>query len=87
MANIGRISQVIGPVVDVNFENATDGLPNILDALEVTKANGEKIILECLDVAVSDPACFDFLRKRLLPEGFEECGLGFRHGTLHRRIM
>jgi len=30
MSNVGKISQVIGPVVDVRFE--TDGsLPNILD--------------------------------------------------------
>ena len=37
----GKISQVIGPVVDVSFENGTK-LPNILDALEVTKENGNR---------------------------------------------
>ncbi|MDQ3289845.1 MAG: F0F1 ATP synthase subunit beta [Bacteroidota bacterium] len=47
MANIGRITQVIGPVVDVSFSGENSKLPNILDALEVTKANGQKIILEC----------------------------------------
>src|SRR5918998_4377097 len=47
MANIGRITQVIGPVVDVSFSGENSKLPNILDALEVTKANGHKIILEC----------------------------------------
>lgn len=42
----GKISQVIGAVVDVRFdENVT--LPNIYDALEVTKENGEILILEC----------------------------------------
>jgi len=41
----GRVSQVIGPVVDVYFENDAD-LPNIYDALEVTNAAGIKIILE-----------------------------------------
>ena len=46
MANIGRITQVIGPVVDVSFSGENSKLPNILDALEVTKANGQKIILE-----------------------------------------
>ena len=47
MANIGRITQVIGPVVDVSFSGENSKLPNILDALEVTKANGQKIVLEC----------------------------------------
>ncbi|WP_114781388.1 F0F1 ATP synthase subunit beta [Botryobacter ruber] len=47
MANIGRITQVIGPVVDVSFVGENIKLPNILDALEVTKDNGQKVILEC----------------------------------------
>ena len=44
MANIGKITQVIGPVVDVSFEGGK--LPNILDALELTKDNGQKVVLE-----------------------------------------
>ena len=47
MANIGRITQVIGPVVDVSFETAEAKLPNILDALTVTKGDGSTIVLEC----------------------------------------
>ncbi|RYG51763.1 MAG: F0F1 ATP synthase subunit beta [Chitinophagaceae bacterium] len=47
MANIGKITQVIGPVVDVSFTGEGSTLPNILDALVVTKANGQKIVLEC----------------------------------------
>jgi F-type H+-transporting ATPase subunit beta len=47
MANIGRITQVIGPVVDVSFDGEGSKLPNILDALEVTKENGTKVVLEC----------------------------------------
>ncbi|HEY4652262.1 MAG TPA: F0F1 ATP synthase subunit beta [Pontibacter sp.] len=47
MANIGRITQVIGPVVDVSFAGDNTKLPNILDALQVTKDNGQVIILEC----------------------------------------
>ena len=46
-ANIGNITQVIGPVVDVRFSTEGQDLPNILDALEVTKSSGEKVILEC----------------------------------------
>ncbi len=45
--NIGKIAQVIGPVVDVRFDLAGGTLPNILDALEIVKENGQKIILEC----------------------------------------
>jgi F-type H+/Na+-transporting ATPase subunit beta len=42
----GRIAQIIGPVVDVAFdENVT--LPNIYDALEVENNDGNKIVLEC----------------------------------------
>ncbi len=44
--NIGKITQVIGPVVDVSFENS-ERIPSILDALEVLKPNGQKVILEC----------------------------------------
>jgi len=43
----GKISQVIGPVVDVRFSTGDNELPNILDALEVTKATGETVVLEC----------------------------------------
>ncbi|MCJ8166489.1 F0F1 ATP synthase subunit beta [Pontibacter sp. E15-1] len=46
MANIGRITQVIGPVVDVSFVGDNIKLPNILDALQVTKENGQVIVLE-----------------------------------------
>src|SRR5690554_4579954 len=44
-ANIGKITQVIGPVVDVSFENHSH-MPSILDALEVIKPNGQKVVLE-----------------------------------------
>lgn len=47
MANIGKITQVIGPVVDVAFDGQGAKLPNILDALEVTKGDGTKVVLEC----------------------------------------
>src|SRR5215213_3698425 len=47
MKNIGKIVQVIGPVVDVSFDQEGAILPNILDALEIIKENGQKVILEC----------------------------------------
>ncbi len=42
----GSILQVIGPVVDVSFENV-EMLPNIYEALEVTNDLGNVIVLEC----------------------------------------
>ena len=41
----GKISQVIGPVVDVKFEKDVV-LPSIYDALVVLKADGTKVVLE-----------------------------------------
>ena len=46
MANVGKIKQIIGPVVDISFEAAGSKLPNILSALQVTRDNGQKVILE-----------------------------------------
>ncbi len=47
MANIGKVTQVIGPVIDVSFEAEGAKLPKILNALQVTKDNGQVVILEC----------------------------------------
>ncbi|WP_345948439.1 MULTISPECIES: F0F1 ATP synthase subunit beta [unclassified Mucilaginibacter] len=45
MPNIGKISQIIGPVVDVSFSDDAH-LPKIYDALQITKSNGQKVVLE-----------------------------------------
>jgi F-type H+-transporting ATPase subunit beta len=45
MANIGHIKQVIGPVVDVSFPNEAS-LPEIFNALEIKRENGEVLVLE-----------------------------------------
>ncbi|MFZ4413801.1 MAG: F0F1 ATP synthase subunit beta [Bacteroidales bacterium] len=42
----GKISQIIGAVIDVTFEQESS-IPNIYDALEITKDDGEVIVLEC----------------------------------------
>lgn len=47
MANSGKITQVIGPVVDVAFDEPGSKLPNILDSLEVVKTDGTRVVLEC----------------------------------------
>ncbi len=46
MANIGHVKQVIGPVVDVSFEAEGSVLPEIHHALEITRSNGEVLVLE-----------------------------------------
>jgi len=43
----GKISQIIGAVVDVSFHGEKVKLPNILDAMEVTRPDGVKVVLEC----------------------------------------
>ena len=43
---VGKIAQVIGPVVDVSFDLAGGKLPSILDALEIVRSGDSKIILE-----------------------------------------
>ena len=42
----GRISQIIGAVVDVTFDDGAQ-LPDIYDALSVKRPDGTEIILEC----------------------------------------
>jgi len=44
MSNIGKIKQIIGAVVDVSF--ADSSLPDILNALEIQRKDGSKLILE-----------------------------------------
>jgi F-type H+-transporting ATPase subunit beta len=41
----GKVSQVIGPVVDVSYDNGAE-LPTIFDALEVIKKDGTRVVLE-----------------------------------------
>lgn len=41
----GKVSQVIGPVVDISFEHGVK-LPNILDAVIATKENGQTVVME-----------------------------------------
>ncbi|MDP5043867.1 MAG: F0F1 ATP synthase subunit beta, partial [Leeuwenhoekiella sp.] len=46
MSNVtGKVSQIIGPVVDVEFASIAD-LPKIYDSLEITRADGSLLVLE-----------------------------------------
>jgi F-type H+/Na+-transporting ATPase subunit beta len=42
--NIGKVVQVIGPVVDIKFES--ENLPSIYNAIEIKTANGETLVVE-----------------------------------------
>jgi F-type H+-transporting ATPase subunit beta len=44
--NIGKVAQVIGPVVDVDFSAEGSVLPRILDALTIARPDGTKLVLE-----------------------------------------
>ncbi len=43
----GKVSQIIGPVIDVTFENNENGLPDIYDSLEIKRTDGSTLVLEC----------------------------------------
>ncbi len=47
MPNIGKIAQIIGPVIDVTFDGQGSALPRIYDALYVSRPNGQRVVLEC----------------------------------------
>ena len=42
----GKVSQIIGPVVDVEFEGEDNALPMIYDSLVIKKEDGSSLILE-----------------------------------------
>ena len=44
--NKGKVSQVIGPVVDVEFSGEGATLPKIYDALNIVRKNGTVLVLE-----------------------------------------
>ena len=45
--NTGKISQIIGPVVDVSFEKQGFEMPDIFDALEIKRDDGSVLVVEC----------------------------------------
>jgi F-type H+-transporting ATPase subunit beta len=44
--NIGYISQVIGPVIDVSYEATGNSVPKIYEALKITRLDGKALIVE-----------------------------------------
>ena len=47
MANIGKVKQIIGPVVDVSFSGENSTVPAILNAMVIKRENGTDLVLEC----------------------------------------
>ena len=45
--NTGKISQIIGAVVDVSFEKQGIAMPEIYDALEIKRDDGTILVVEC----------------------------------------
>ncbi len=45
--NTGKIVQIIGPVVDVCFNQGEDMLPKIYDAMEIIRPGNTSLIIEC----------------------------------------
>ena len=72
----GKISQIIGAVIDVQFDEHKT-LPNIYEALEIVKDNGEKIILECeQDIGENTMRCIAMESTDGLRRGMEVSALG-----------
>ncbi len=45
--NIGKVVQVIGPVVDISFDKEGSELPKIYDALEIVREGTTNLVVEC----------------------------------------
>jgi F-type H+-transporting ATPase subunit beta len=72
----GKIVQIIGPVIDVRFEKESH-IPNILDALEVTKENGDVLVLECQqDIGENTVRCISMDSTDGLRRGMEVVAKG-----------
>ena len=41
----GKVAQIVGPVIDVEFATGTD-LPKIYDSLEINRPDGSQLVLE-----------------------------------------
>jgi F-type H+-transporting ATPase subunit beta len=72
----GKIAQIIGPVIDVSFDEDAD-LPKIYDALEVRNFDGHVIVLECQqDIGENTIRTVAMDSTDGLQRGMEVTGLG-----------
>lgn len=81
----GYVTQVIGPVVDVIFEQGGESLPPIYEALEIERENGNRLVVEveqhigedtvrCVAMDTTDGLCrgmkaYDLGRTLTMPVG------------------
>ncbi len=73
--NKGKIAQIIGTVVDVKF--GSDSVPSILNALEVQKEDGSKVVLEVAQHLGLDTArCIAMQDTQGLKRGMEVLDTG-----------
>lgn len=74
----GKIIQIVGPVIDVKFELIDAELPNILNALEVVRPDGSKLIVECQQhIGESTIRCISMDSTDGLTRGLEVIDTGF----------
>ena len=65
----GKVSQIIGPVIDVEFNTENNELPKIYDSLEIKKADGSDADLKnilgsvALSITPSTEAQVDIIKK------------------------
>ena len=72
----GKISQIIGAVIDVAFEDESN-LPDIYDALYVVRPDGSNIILECQqDIGENTMRCIAMDSTDGLQRGMEVISTG-----------
>jgi F0F1-type ATP synthase beta subunit len=75
MTTTGKIIQILGPIVDIRFDSSAT-LPGLLNALEVIREDGYKIILEC-QLHLGDYRKNS--RRHILPrEHANRCHLGYQ---------
>src|SRR6478736_4474349 len=76
MANVGKIKQIIGAVIDVQF-GSDQKLPEIYNALEITKENGDILVLEAQQHLGEDSVrCIAMDGTEGLKRGIEVVDLG-----------
>ena len=66
--NIGKITQIIGAVLDVKY--AEGQLPEINEAIEITRSNGEKLVVEAAIEGSYEKALMAFTMNKTIPSAF-----------------
>jgi F-type H+-transporting ATPase subunit beta len=73
----GQIIQIVGAVIDVAFDLENNELPSILDALEITRDNGDRLIVECQQhIGESTIRCISMDSTDGLTRGMKVVSLG-----------